>query len=148
MSANNSYSTLSHGNYEFNNYGYIKPPQPKLNGGLYTGEPFYKNAPYGNIPIMPDNDTMMAYLRNGNVSGKGPYETGFFYPSNYRVGNNHQEMKGVSQYKDGLDPRYAFQCIVENEENTFNSNNRGTKLDATKVNGIKPSPYDPNQNVF
>jgi len=30
------------------------PPPPSLNGGLYTGEPFAKGAPWGNVPVTPD----------------------------------------------------------------------------------------------
>ena len=30
-------STLQFSDYEFEKYGYMKAPQPKLNGGLYSG---------------------------------------------------------------------------------------------------------------
>lgn len=33
---------------------FTPPPPPALNGGLYTGEPFAKGAPWANVPITPD----------------------------------------------------------------------------------------------
>jgi hypothetical protein len=33
---------------------YTPPPPPSLNGGLYTGAPFQKGAPWGNVPVAPD----------------------------------------------------------------------------------------------
>ena len=33
---------------------YEPPPEPSLNGGLYTGEPFAAGAPWRNFPIAPD----------------------------------------------------------------------------------------------
>jgi hypothetical protein len=29
-------------------------PPPSLNGGRYTGQPFQKDAPWGNFPALPD----------------------------------------------------------------------------------------------
>ena len=68
-------------------------PKPSLNGGLYTGEPFAKNAPYANVPVIPDVGYMIHYnLRSANPPPGAIYQ----YPGNIRPGNNHQVMPGVS----------------------------------------------------
>ena len=67
-------------------------PPPKLNGGLYTGEAFLKNAPWGNIPVKPDVD----YMTNINLrSANPPTEAIYQYPGENRSGNNFQEMPGI-----------------------------------------------------
>jgi hypothetical protein len=76
---------------------YIPPPKPTLNGGLYTGEPFAKNAPYANIPVVPDTGYMIHYnLRSANP----PPEAITQYPGTTRPGNNFQEMPGVTKQSD------------------------------------------------
>ena len=83
-------SQLNYGLYEFEKYGYMEAPPPKLNGGLYTGEPF--NGAHGNYPVKPD----AVYMTNENLrSANGPVEGLFHYPGNNRPGNNSQKMTGV-----------------------------------------------------
>lgn len=80
-------------------------PPPALNGGLFTGEPFKKDAPYANIPIVPDAGYMIHYaLRSANP----PVEALYQYPGGFRPGNNTPIMPGVQKYKDG---RYGVLCV-------------------------------------
>jgi len=72
---------------------------PKLNGGLYTGEPFQKDAPWANVPVVPDADYMTHYnLRSANP----PLEALTQYPGGTRPGNNNQVMPGVEKSAYGL----------------------------------------------
>lgn len=72
---------------------YMPPPKPSLNGGLYTGEPFAKDAPWANVPVVPDVGYMIHYnLR----SAQPPMDALTQYPGNNRPGNNYQPMPGVS----------------------------------------------------
>lgn len=67
-------------------------PPPKLNGGLYSGEPFAKGAPWGNVPVVPDAGYMIHYnLRSANP----PTEALYQYPGYDRPGNNKANMIGV-----------------------------------------------------
>jgi hypothetical protein len=78
--------------YEYDTY--VKPPEPKLNGGLYTGEPFAKDAPWANVPVIADIDYMTHYnLRSANP----PIEALFQYPGTVRPGNNFQNMTGLAK---------------------------------------------------
>lgn len=71
---------------------YVSPPKPLLNGGLYTGEPFAKGAPYGNVSVVPDADYMTHYnLRSANPPPDALYQ----YPGGLRPGNNYQSMPGI-----------------------------------------------------
>lgn len=70
------------------------PPMPVLNGGLYTGEPFAKDAPYANIPLVPDAGYMTHYnLKSANPPDDARYQ----YPGGPRPGNNVQPMPGIQQ---------------------------------------------------
>jgi len=62
-----------------------------VNGGLYTGEPFEKGAPWANIPIKPDVD----FLVNKAWAGVAPPDALMQYPGATRPGNNYQQMPGV-----------------------------------------------------
>lgn len=74
---------------------YSPPPQPSLNGGLYTGQPFQKGAPWANVPVIPDAGYMTHYnLRSANP----PTDALFQYPGSIRPGNNWQPMEGLSAY--------------------------------------------------
>lgn len=67
-------------------------PAPSLNGGLYTGEPFLKNAPWANVPVLPDASYMIHYnLRSANPPPGAIYH----YPGGQRPGNNTTVMYGV-----------------------------------------------------
>lgn len=89
-----SKSSLDFG--EYNAQGYMPPPPRKPNGGLYTGEQFQTNAPWGNIPVYPTTD----YLTHTNllVGNNPPPGATYQYPGSVRLGNNYQEMPGVSCY--------------------------------------------------
>lgn len=69
--------------------GYDAP----LNGGLYTGEPFARGAPWGNIPMVPDTDYM---IHTGLKSANPPHDALMQYPGYVRKGNNNQTMPGTS----------------------------------------------------
>ena len=73
------------------------PPPPKVNGGLYTGEPFAKNAPWGNIHIPP---TTHHYINEGLRSANPPPGAITQYPHYVRPGNNWQEMRGITMNTD------------------------------------------------
>lgn len=80
----------------------IPIPPRSLNGGLYTGEPFKKNAAWANVPAIPDVD----FLTQQRVSDyEGVNQARFQYPGSVRPGNNSQKMPGVIQGPSGL------QCI-------------------------------------
>ena len=76
---------------------YVPPPKPLLNGGLYTGEPFVKGAPYANVPVVPDADYLTHYnLRSANP----PIDALYQYPGSIRPGNNYQTMPGIMHTKN------------------------------------------------
>lgn len=75
----------------------IPPPKPSHNGGLYTGEPFQPNAPWGNVPVVPDAGYMIHYnLRSANP----PLEALYQYPGGIRPGNNAQTMPGIIKHNE------------------------------------------------
>lgn len=85
-------------------YERLNIPPPSLNGGLYTGEPFEKDAPHANIPIIPDGGYMTHFaLRSANP----PTQALFQYNDNYRPGNNTPVMPGIEPYKQG---QYGIMC--------------------------------------
>ncbi len=63
-------------------------PPPALNGGLFTGEPFAKGAPWRNFPATPD----AGYMVNVNLLAGGnrpPGEATYHFPGGgLRPGNN------------------------------------------------------------
>lgn len=72
---------------------------PPLNGGLYTGEPFEKNAPWGNIPINPDVDFIIPI---GLSLGNPPKDAFCQFPGTTRAGNNHQNMTPCMKKQIGM----------------------------------------------
>ena len=64
---------------------FTPPPPPSLNGGLYTGVPFAKGAPWANVPVSPD-----AGIYNfTNLPPSAPAMAKFMVPSGgLRPGNN------------------------------------------------------------
>lgn len=42
--------------------GAVPAPPRKLNGGLYTGEPFAPGAPWANVPVEPEVGALAAHL--------------------------------------------------------------------------------------
>lgn len=73
----------------------VPPPKPSHNGGLYGGAPFATNAPWANVPVIPDVDT---YIHKNLRSANPPPMATTQYPGNVRPGNNYQEMPGVKTY--------------------------------------------------
>jgi hypothetical protein len=64
---------------------FTPPPAPSLNGGLYTGEPFRKGAPWANVPVIPDAG-VIAFT---NLPASSPYEARYMLPGGgLRPGNN------------------------------------------------------------
>lgn len=87
-------------------------PAPKLNGGLYTGESFQKNAPWANVIVHPTG-TYMNYINLR--SAEGP--EGSWYqipPGGDRFGNNSDptipeivDYRGDSEFG----PFKDFKCL-------------------------------------
>lgn len=86
---------------------YVQPPPRALNGGLYTGEPFAKGAPWANVPVIPDVD----YMTNVNLKSANPPQQALYqYPGNTRPGNNFQANTGLQPFVFGDQP-YNFSCV-------------------------------------
>ena len=82
------------------NVAFLNPtpniPARELNGGLYTGEPFQRDAPWANVPVIPD----AAYMTHFNLkSANPPTEALYQYPGSTRPGNNTLVMYGVEKSK-------------------------------------------------
>lgn len=124
-------STLQFSDYEFEKYGYMKAPQPKLNGGLYSGEAF--NGAHGNISVIADGE----YMNTQNLkSANGPIEGLFHYPGYTRPGNNKQELPGTKQYSN----IHSFRCL-SNKHLIKHKNKNFNGLNGTNVtNGTSVSP--------
>lgn len=96
---------------EVSQLNYVPPPKPSLNGGLYTGQPFQKDAPWANIPVIPDVD----YMTNVNLRSANPPPRALYqYPGNTRPGNNYQANTGLKEYTgdrgfEGM--KYNFSCL-------------------------------------
>lgn len=88
---------------------FVPPPQPSLNGGLYTGEPFAPSAPWGTVPVVPDAGYMIHYnLRSANPPLGAIYQ----YPGSIRPGNNYTPMYGITKLPD---KPFDMYCIADNE---------------------------------
>ena len=85
-------------------------PEPKLNGGLFTGEPFAENAPWATVPVRPST----AYMTNVNLrSANPPIQALFQMQAGFRPGNNTDDtMPGIRAYTgtDNFGP-FNFACI-------------------------------------
>lgn len=86
-------------------------PPPRLNGGLYTGEPFMKGAGWANIPIRPTT----AYMTNQNLRSSSivPLPALFQMNVGYRPGNNSSDdkMPGIADFigDENFGP-FNFRC--------------------------------------
>ena len=85
---------------------FVPPPQPSLNGGLYTGQPFTPGAPWANVPVTPEG----TYMTHVNLrSAHPPPGASHQYAGSIRPGNNLQEMPGVSMLSD----QHAVLCLSQ-----------------------------------
>lgn len=64
----------------------VPPSPPQLNGGLYVGEPFAKDAPWGNVQVTPDAGAMN--LITLSTAGPAPYGRYHLPGGGLRPGNN------------------------------------------------------------
>ncbi len=88
---------------------YVHPPLPSLNGGLYTGEPFQKGAPWANVPATPDAGYLIHYALS---SANPPPGDAFQYPAAIRPGNSHTTMYGVQR----VSGPYPIYCIKNQQQ--------------------------------
>ena len=79
-----------------NNNAFSPIPKPALNGGLYTGEPYYPNAPWANVPVVPS----AAYMNHMNLrSANPPLQALFQMQPNIRPGNSTDtQIPGVTRF--------------------------------------------------
>lgn len=85
---------------------FVPPPQPSLNGGLYTGQPFAPGAPWANVPVTPEG----TYMTHVNLrSAHPPPGASHQYAGSIRPGNNLQQMPGVSMLSD----KHAALCLSQ-----------------------------------
>jgi len=86
-------------------------PEPTLNGGLYTGQPFSNNAPWANVPVRPTS----AYMTHMNLrSANPPLGALFQLQAGHRPGNNSDDaMPGVKQFigNENFGP-FDFMCVL------------------------------------
>lgn len=95
---------------------YNIPPR-KLNGGLYTGEPFAPGAPWANVPVIPD----AGYMTYVNLRSANPPAAALTqYPGGQRPGNNTQVMPGV----EVCSQRYGLVCNRPPDDWTSKNNKR------------------------
>ena len=74
--------------------GGMNIPPRQLNGGLYTGEPFKPNAPWANVPVVPDSGYLTHYnLRSANP----PLDALYQFVGTQRPGNNKGVTFGVEK---------------------------------------------------
>ncbi len=93
-------------------YSYIDPnykamplPEPKVNGGWYTGAPAKNGSAYGNVPVVPEAHVFMEKLREANA----PEYAIAHIPSDTRPGNNLT----TAPYHQELDAKkYNIRCIA------------------------------------
>jgi len=120
-------TALQHADYNFESYGYIPPPAPKLNGGLYTGKPFDPNCPWGNVPVTADT----AYMTHVNLrSANPPKEALYQYAGHTRMGNNYLQTPGVNRYSESN----SILCVTVSED------------DAPKPSNYMPCCMNDNNN--
>lgn len=80
--------------------------KPKLNGGLYTGEAFAQNAPWGNVPMMPETGS---YINQLLKTANPPPLAQYHYPgAEQRPGNNTPQLPGIVQCAN-----YGFYAIED-----------------------------------
>ena len=92
-----STKNLDYSDYNFSEFGFIKPPKPSLNANLYTGEPFHKDALYKDYPVIPDS----TYMNNVNLRSANPPPNAIDqYTDTIRPGNNSQVFTNIERFSD------------------------------------------------
>ena len=84
---------------------YVSYPKPSLNGGLFTGEAFHKDAPYANFP----NKAEAVHLHTSTLTSAGPPPGAQQqFPDTFRPGNNMPLTDTImlAKYK----PTHAIMC--------------------------------------
>jgi hypothetical protein len=88
-------TTQKYGDYLFEEFGYMKPPKPSKNGGLYTGEEFKKGAQYADIDVIPD----AFFMNNFTLSSAKPPPGAMGQSAdNIRPGNNKQVLANYDKH--------------------------------------------------
>ena len=75
--------------YNEDQMSYVPPANKSLNGGLYTGEAFAKDAAYRNFPTPPDS---VSLITNNLSSANPPPGAQQQFPGVFRPGNNLPSM--------------------------------------------------------
>lgn len=98
-------SKLASAEYNIKDTGYLPPPKPSLNGGLFTGEPFEESGLHRNFPVKPDS---VNYHINNLKSAKPPPGAMYQFPDTIRPGNNLPDTValGLSRYS----PHHSIMC--------------------------------------
>jgi hypothetical protein len=94
---------------------YVPPPQPSLNGGLYTGEAFKQDALWRNFPATPDAGYMnfVNLRRNGNPPPMAVYH---LPGGGLRPGNNTPILPSL-WLQQGRVPGMGMLCIPQSDIN-------------------------------
>lgn len=88
-------NTQKYGDYSFEKFGYMKPPKPSPNGGLYTGEPFKKGSTYADIKVTPD----AFFMNNITLASANPPPGAMSQATNtVRPGNNKQILTNYEKH--------------------------------------------------
>jgi hypothetical protein len=98
-------TSLIFAEYDFEKNGYANIPPNKINGGLYTGEEFKKDAPYRNFPVVSDE----GYMTHVNLRTANPPNMALIQYNNIRPGNNYHSAIGVQKCMN-----YNFTCPLQN----------------------------------
>lgn len=89
-------NTHKYGEYSFEKFGYMKPPAPSKNGGLFTGEPFKKGAEYADVKVTPD----AFFMNNFTLASANPPPGAMGQATDtVRPGNNKQIIHNYDQYQ-------------------------------------------------
>lgn len=79
---------MNYGNISTTNETSLIPPR-RVNGGLYTGQPALLNAPWGNIPIIPEAHIYVEQLKHADPTPP-PRATDTIPGGGTRIGNSVQ----------------------------------------------------------
>ena len=94
--------SLDFSRYEFDKFGYVKPPIPSVNANLYTGTTFDPNSTYKSYPVYPDANF---FIHKNLLSANPPPNVTLQYIDNIRPGNNpliNKNIQMCTQYKPSV----------------------------------------------